>query len=353
MIWPLPFNRSISLILVFALSLIEWIGKAKMGMSQGCDMATVLITGGAGFIGRHVARHFLSKKWEVRLFDLQEIDPKDPLCLAGCDCFTGDVRSMNALRPIMQGCDVVVHLAAVVSVPQSILEPEKTMDVNVDGTRIVLQCAHEMNVNNTIVASSAAVYGDSAKLPLIESHPTQSLSPYGESKIANEQDVIRFRNEGLNAIALRFFNVYGPGQNTRSSYASLIPIFVKTMISGKQPTIYGDGAQSRDFIHVYDLSRAIFMLSTKCDGYVHAVANIATQTQTSVLEVYEIINQELSKHNQSHLAGPLYADERKGDIRHSFGSNSRLQNMTGWQPSIKFENGIASLIEGYKEMDSK
>ncbi len=166
-----------------------------MGTSQGWDMATVLITGGAGFIGRHVARHFLSKKWEVRLLDQEEIDSTDPLGLAGCDCFVGDVRSMDALRPAMHGCDAVVHLAAVVSVPQSFLEPEKTMDVNVNGTRTVLQCAQEMGVNNTIVASSAAVYGDSTDLPLEESASTQSLSPNGESKVANEHDVVHFRKK--------------------------------------------------------------------------------------------------------------------------------------------------------------
>jgi len=324
-----------------------------MGTSQGWDMATVLITGGAGFIGRHVARHFLSKKWEVRLLDQQEIDSTDPLGLAGCDCFVGDVRSMDALRPAMHGCDAVVHLAAVVSVPQSFLEPEKTMDVNVNGTRTVLQCAQEMGVNNTIVASSAAVYGDSTDLPLEESAPTQSLSPYGESKVANEHDVVHFRKKGLNAIALRFFNVYGAGQNAGSSYASLIPLFVDAMVTGKQPTIYGDGFQTRDFVHVSDLANAVFTLSSKSDGYQYPVANVATQTQTSVKQVVEIINAQLVEYNKGKTVEPLYADAREGDIRHSFGSNSRLQNMITWQPSITFEDGIAALIEGYEEKDSK
>ena len=292
-------------------------------------------------------------KWKVHILDLQEIGSTDPLLQAGCDCFVGDVRSLDALQAAMHGCDAVVHLAAIVSVPQSILEPEKTMDVNVNGTRTVLQCAHEMGVNNTIVASSAAVYGDSTDLPLEESTPTQSLSPYGESKVASEHDVVHFRSKGLNAIALRFFNVYGPGQNARSSYASLIPLFVDAMVSGKQPTIYGDGLQTRDFVHVSDLANAVFTLSLKHNRYEHPVANIATQTQTSVKQVVEIINAQLVEHKKGKIIEPLYADTRGGDIRHSFGSNSRLQNMIGWQPSIPFEDGIASLIEAYEEKDSK
>ena len=223
-------------------------------------MARVLITGGAGFIGRHCARRFVDQGWDVTLFDYAPIEDDDPLVESGCAVHIGDVRDQQAVGLAMQGCDAVVHLAAVVSVPESIENPDKTMDINVGGTQNVLAAAQRLGLAHAIFASSAAVYGEQGVLPITEATALESLSPYGESKIINERDVTTARNQGLNAIALRFFNVYGPGQSVSSGYASLIPMFINRLTHGERPTIFGDGMQTRDFIHVDDLTNAIVKL---------------------------------------------------------------------------------------------
>lgn len=314
-------------------------------------MANVLITGGAGFIGRHVVHQFLNHRWRVVVLDVDEFDEHGLENTKNFSAFQGNINSEKDLREAMKGCDAVVHLAAVVSVPQSIQEPEKTMNVNVNGTRNVLQCAFEGGVSNVVVASSAAVYGSFPDMPLVESSPIECLSPYAQSKATNEEDVVVFRKKGMNAIALRFFNVYGPGQHLSSGYASLIPTFVDAMLKGNSPTIYGDGTQTRDFIHVTDLAEAVFALADCDEKYDFPIANVASESQISVNEVVETINQCLkSTHKQKEIV-PLYSEPREGDILHSFGSKSRLEEMINWKPKTEFKQGITSLIESLQRRE--
>jgi len=308
-------------------------------------MANVLITGGAGFIGRHVVHQFLNHGWRVVVLDVDEFDEHGLENTENFSAFQGDINSEKDLREAMKGCDAVVHLAAVVSVPQSIQEPEKTMNVNVNGTRNVLQCAFEGGVSNVVVASSAAVYGSYPDMPLVESSPIECLSPYAQSKATNEEDVVVFRKKGLNAIALRFFNVYGPGQRVDSSYASLIPIFVHAMRNGKRPTVHGSGEQTRDFVHVHDLARAVHKMTTRKEPYEHPVVNVASETQTSVLEVVQCINQGLKKRPNMKAIVPHHGETRQGDVMHSCGSAERIHTMIGWKAEISFEKGIGSLLE--------
>lgn len=312
-------------------------------------MAKVLITGGAGFIGRHVVRQFLEHGWHVVVLDVDEFNESELADAKGLESIQGDINSEDDLREAMQSCDAVVHLAAVVSVPQSIQEPEKTMAVNVIGTRNVLQCALEGGVNSVVVASSAAVYGSCPDMPLVESVPVKCLSPYAKSKAANEEDVVAFRKKGLNVIALRFFNVYGPGQRSDSSYASLIPIFVHAMKSGKRPTIHGSGEQTRDFVHVHDLARAIHTMISRKKPYEHPVANVASETQISVLEVVQCINHGLKKRTNMKAIVPRHGDTRQGDVMHSCGSAERIHKMINWKAEISFEKGIGSLLESKEE----
>jgi nucleoside-diphosphate-sugar epimerase len=312
-------------------------------------MAKVLITGGAGFIGRHVVRQFLGHGWEVVALDVDGFDDFELKNAVNFTSNRGDINSKKTLREAMHGCDAIVHLAAVVSVPQSIEEPEKTITVNVDGTRNVLQCALDGGVSNVVVASSAAVYGTCPDMPLIESAPVECLSPYAQSKATNEEDVVAFRTKGLNAIALRFFNVYGPGQRSDSSYASLIPSFLHAMKNGERPTIHGDGEQTRDFVHVHDLARAIYKTVARKEPYEHAVANIASGTQISVLEVIRCINQFLKERTNMETIVPHHGDTRKGDVRHSCGSAERITKMIDWKAKISFEKGIGLLLENKEE----
>jgi nucleoside-diphosphate-sugar epimerase len=307
-------------------------------------MATVLITGGAGFIGRHCANKFLKKGWDVRLLDIVSIAKNDPILNPGYHALVGDIGSLKAVKSAMHGCDAVIHLAAIVSVPKSIQEPEKTMQVNVDGTKNVLECAKVCGVSKILVASSAAVYGDGEHLPIEETAPSIALSPYGESKIINERDVNSARSGGLNALALRFFNVYGPGQNQTSGYASVIPNFVEKMTKCERPTIFGDGLQTRDFIHVSDLVDAMYKLCIEKLPFKHSVVNVSTQTQTTVLDVVETINQHLEAHRPLQQIKPIHTPPRPGDIMHSYGSNSRLKSMIRWTPRTELSEGISSLI---------
>lgn len=316
-------------------------------------MARVLITGGAGFIGRHCARRFLEQGWDVSLFDCAPIENNDPLVESGCVVHTGDVRDMQAVGLAMEECDAVVHLAARVSVPESIQNPDETMDINVGGTRNVLAAAQQLGLSHAVFASSAAVYGEQGVLPIIEATALESLSPYGESKIINERDITTARNQGLNAIALRFFNVYGPGQSVSSGYASLIPLFIDRLIQRERPSIFGDGSQTRDFIHVEDLTHAIVKLASLSKPFSFPVANVATQTQTSVLDVFEAINQHLIANHEFPNIDPIYSIARPGDIMHSFGSNSRLQSLIKWQPQIGLKEGLSALIEHQKRGDSE
>ncbi len=315
-------------------------------------MARVLITGGAGFIGRHCARRFVDQGWDVTLFDYAPIEDDDPLVESGCAVHIGDVRDQQAVGLAMQGCDAVVHLAALVSVQESIENPDKTMDINVRGTQNVLGAAQRLGLAHAIFASSAAVYGEQEVLPIIEATALESLSPYGESKIINERDVTNARNQGLNAIALRFFNVYGPGQSSSSGYASLIPLFIGKLIQCERPTIFGDGMQTRDFIHVKDLTHAIVKLASLSKPFSFPVANVATQTQTSVLDVYQVINHHLVTNYELPSIEPMYSVARPGDIMHSFGSISRLQSIIEWQPQVGLEEGLSGLIEHQKRSDS-
>lgn len=308
-------------------------------------MATVLITGGAGFIGRHCANRFLKEGWDVRLLDIVSIPKNDPILNPGYIEHVGDVSSLHAVKSAMLGCDAVIHLAAIVSVPKSIQEPEKTIRVNVNGTKNVLECAKVCGVSRILVASSAAVYGDVEHQPIEETAPLISLSPYGESKRVNEQDVEIARLDGLNSLALRFFNVYGPGQNQTSGYASVIPNFVEKMMKGERPTIFGDGLQTRDFIHVSDLVEAMYKLCIEELPFKYAVANVSTQMQTTVLEVVKTINQHLKTHTPLRHIKPLHTPPRAGDIVHSFGSNSRLKSMIRWTPRTELSEGISSLID--------
>lgn len=326
--------------------------KHKAWMHRPQVMARVLITGGAGFIGRHCARRFVDQGWDVTLFDYAPIEDDDPLVESGCAVHIGDVRDQQAVGLAMQGCDAVVHLAAVVSVPESIENPDKTMDINVGGTQNVLAAAQRLGLAHAIFASSAAVYGEQVILPITEATALESLSPYGESKIINERDVTTARNQGLNAIALRFFNVYGPGQSISSGYASLIPLFIDQLIQHERPTIFGDGMQTRDFIHVEDIARAIVKLTSLSKPYVVPVANIATQTQTSVLDVFEVINHHLVTNHEFPSIEPIYSVARQGDIMHSYGSISTLKSVINWQPQVALEEGLSALIEHQKRSDS-
>ena len=303
-------------------------------------MDRVLVTGGSGFIGSNVIEE-LRKSYKVINFDLKTSKNIE------VEQIIGDIRDKELVEQVVEKCDVIVHLAAQVSVPLSIDYPQKTLEINVQGTQNIIDAAHKFGIKRLIIASSAAVYGEASDLPLKEESAGQCLSPYAQSKWENETQIMLARENGLEAVALRFFNVYGPGQSTDGAYAAVIPKFVEMLTNGKQPVIYGDGLQSRDFVHVKDLVRAIENLLV-CDWNLvdgHAY-NLASQSQTTILDIIGLINTSIENINPDfNTLGPNFEQSRKGDIKHSFADITKITNILKWTPSVKLSQGLEELVK--------
>ena len=313
-------------------------------------MSQLLITGGAGFIGSNFAKTSINRGWKVRILDklstgLQSI--ADELELNGAEIIIGDIRDELLLDKAIEGCDAVVHLAAQVSVPLSVSNPEETMSINVGGTSKVIAACLKHGVKRLVIASSAAVYGEAENLPLKEEDAGHILSPYAQSKWENETQIIDARKKGLQSTALRFFNVYGVGQRPDGAYAAVIPKFADMMAQGIVPQINGDGLQTRDFVHVHDVCEAIYSLiegDWKADKF--HVYNVATQSKITLLELVEAINTSLSSFLPDYIhISPTHGPERVGDIRHSMASIERIQNTLDWRPKVGFEEGIKGLVQ--------
>ena len=302
-------------------------------------MDRVLVTGGSGFIGSNVIEE-LMKSFKVVNLDLK------PSKNSEIEQMIGDIRDKELVEKAVENCDIVIHLAAQVSVPLSIDYPQKTFDINVQGTQNIIDAAHKFGIKRLIIASSAAVYGEVSDLPLKEESAGQCLSPYAQSKWENETQIMLAREKGLEAVALRFFNVYGPGQSKDGTYAAVIPKFVEMLTTGKQPIVHGDGLQSRDFIHVKDLVRAIESL-LECNWKLvdDHTYNLASQSQTTILELIELINSSIVKITPNfNIAEPNFEQSRKGDIIHSYADISKISNTLNWDPSIEISQGIEELV---------
>ena len=312
-------------------------------------METVLVTGGGGFIGSSFAEVALQRGYNVKILDnlstgRQEVVNR--LEGLGGEILIGDIRDLELLKSVVKGVDIVVHLAAQVSVPVSVENPRETEEINALGTQNIIDNCLKHGVKRLIIASSAAVYGENENFPLTEKDGGDLLSPYAESKWENEHQISKARDEGLEAVALRFFNVYGIGQRPDSAYAAVIPKFVELMVQGKAPQVYGDGLQTRDFVHVSDVCNAILrFLDPVWQGGTHHVFNVATQTRRSLIDLIDEINSSLGELEDSHIAiKPIFGPDRAGDIRHSMADITRLKNAANWNPTVKFSDGIRELV---------
>ena len=308
-------------------------------------MPTLLITGGAGFIGEHTAKMAMAKGWSVRVFDnltTNLASNSSRLEKLGAQVLIGDIRDTGALDAAVKKCDAVIHLAAQVSVPRSMEHPEETFDINVRGTENLLQACHAHGVSRFVMASSAAVYGTCDSFPLDEAHAGAVHSPYAESKWKNEHQVQEAKQAGMEAVALRLFNVYGTGQQSEGTYAAVIPKFVEMAVAGKTPTVFGDGLQTRDFVHVDDVAEAFLTLATEpWRQDLEHVYNVCTQTEVSLLDLLEMIRGVLENVAPDVVQpSPNHAKERPGDIARSVGSNARLVRDTHWAPKVEFSEGL-------------
>lgn len=284
-------------------------------------MKKVLVTGGAGFIGSHCVDRLLSEGYEVVVLDLKTIDEAVNLShvMDKIDYRVGDIRRLGDVTDAIKGCKKVIHLAAEVSVQKSFHDIKGTHKTNVIGTNNVFNAAHRGGVQRTVYASSAAVYGDTAVIPTPETAIGTPLSPYGAHKAKNEEDAAAWvREHDLSMVGLRFFNVYGSRQDPSSPYSGVISIFSKLMQEGKAPTIYGDGSQTRDFIHVSDVVNAC-VSALNVRRTFQPIYNVATGRPVSLIELVQELNEVLET---DHM--PVFAEARRGDITDSCAVNGHL-----------------------------
>ena len=313
-------------------------------------MAKVLVTGGAGFIGSSVAKKCLQNGHEVVILDnlsSASNEVLEHLESLGIRAVIGDIRDPYSVQRAMHDCDAVVHLAAQISVPASIANPQENNSINVEGTQLILDYCKQFAVKRVIVASSAAVYGQDDRLPYAEDSAGDLLSPYAQSKWDNEQQIIASRLNGQNTVALRLFNVYGPGQRVDGGYAAVIPKFIDMMTHGKAPTINGDGLHTRDFVHVDDVAKLILtIIENQWNALENHVYNVATGNKTSLLDLVRSIKKGLENNSiNTHNLSPIFGEDRAGDIRHSVADVQRVARDYGWEAEITFEKGIISLVE--------
>lgn len=295
----------------------------------------VLITGGAGFIGSHIAEYFNGKA-EIRIFDNLRTGYKHNLDGLDVEFIEGDICDRAAVKAAMQGVDYVFHLAAMVSVPESMFKPGECVDINVHGLLNVLEEAAAAGVKKLCFSTSAAIYGDNPVVPKLETMIPEPKSPYAITKLDGEYYCNMFTREGkLQTACLRYFNVFGPRQDPKSAYAAAIPIFTAKAVANEDITIYGDGEQTRDFIYVKDIVEAnIFMAMNDFTG----VYNIAYGKKITINDlVKEIVKVTNSKSKVVHL------DERPGDVKHSMAGVEKLAS-TGFKPKHTFAEGMEKTI---------
>ena len=316
-------------------------------------MGRILITGGAGFIGSAFAQLAITKGYQVTVLDnlSRSSDSEfEALRAIGVDCILGDIRNEETVSHAMKDCSYVVHFAAQVSVPESIQNPDETIDINVNGTQILVNESKKGSIRKFVLASSAAVYGNNNSLPHKEAEIGEALSPYAKSKLKNEEQIKDLNSIDCQTFALRFFNVYGLNKSIRSRSSAVIPSFVDQMRRGENPVVYGDGKQSRDFVHIDDVCNAIFScLEYDLRAKMHFVMNVATGNSTSLVDLIGELKEIMSSQDDGIMRSPEFVDARGGDILHSKGCIERITKTLGWRPSIQLREGLTRMIQQVRD----
>ncbi|HWQ12716.1 MAG TPA: SDR family oxidoreductase [Roseiflexaceae bacterium] len=309
-------------------------------------MDRYLVTGGAGFIGSHIVEALVREGKRVRVFDNFFSGRRENLVhvLDDIELMEGDLRDLEAVRRACAGAAVVFHQGAIPSVQRSIEDPLTSNAANVDGTLNVLIAARDAGARRVVLASSSSVYGDSPTLPKVESMPPDPRSPYAVSKLAAECYALAWTaSYGLPAIALRYFNVFGPRQDPRSDYAAVIPRFVTRMLRGEPPVIYGDGLQSRDFTYVADVVAAN-LLAAEAPPAVSGAFNVACGGRHTLLDLVAALNSLLG----TQLA-PVHAPPRPGEVRHSQADITRARQALGFAPRYTLLEGLERTVAHFRE----
>jgi UDP-glucose 4-epimerase len=310
-------------------------------------MSLCLVTGGAGFIGSSLARALIARGDRVRVIDNFSSGKRENLADIAdrIELVEGDILDEQALGRAVEGVELVFHHAAIPSVPKSMAEPVENHAANATGTLRVLEQSRRAGIRRLVYAASSAAYGDDPVLPKVETMPPAPISPYGGSKLAGEQYAqIYARAYGVETVCLRYFNVFGPRQDPASEYAAVIPKFITAALAGKQPRIFGDGSQSRDFCYIDNIIEANFKAAVADARAVSGgVFNIACGQAIDLNRVVALIGDSLG-----HKVAAIYEDERKGDIKHSWADIGAAESRLGYTAGVSFAEGLGRTIDWYK-----
>jgi len=309
-------------------------------------MEKFLVTGGAGFIGSHLVAELLKNGEAVRVLDNFSTGKRENLTPFHdqIELIEGDIRSYHIVREAVDGVDYILHQGALPSVPRSVNDPITSNDVNVGGTLNILDAARDAGVKRVVYASSSSVYGANAEVPKREDMVPQPISPYAVSKLAGEQYCHVFsRTYGLETVALRYFNVFGPGQDPQSAYAAFIPKFIVGLMEGQPLTIHGDGTQSRDFSYISNVVHAN-LLAARAEGVGGEVFNMACGSSLSLNEVVAEIRRLLGREGDIR-----YGAARSGDVPHSLAAIDKARGGLGYEPKVLALEGLRRVVEWYRK----
>jgi UDP-N-acetylglucosamine/UDP-N-acetyl-alpha-D-glucosaminouronate 4-epimerase len=300
------------------------------------------VTGGAGFIGSHIAEVLVAKGESVVVFDNLATGKETTLAaLKGHAQFIrGDIRDLDSIKAAMKGVEIVFHQAALASVPRSIADPITSLETNVNGTQNVLLAARDAGVRRVVYASSSSVYGNTATLPKREDMPPHPMSPYAVQKLTGELLCGVFTQiYGLETVALRYFNVFGPRQDPNSQYAAVIPRFLSALTEKRRPIVFGDGEQTRDFTYIANVVSANLLAATSPHASGHAM-NIGCGEQISLNAVLGLAGELLNVNPD-----PVYREPRTGDVRDSLADISLAQRLLAYKPTVTFREGLVRTLD--------
>lgn len=313
-------------------------------------MSLNLITGIGGFIGSSIARALLSRGEHVRGVDNFSTGKRDNIAeiIDRIDFREADILDLDAMHKACAGVDFVFHQAAIPSVPKSVLDPLGSNGANVDGTVNVLVAARDAKVKRVVYAASSSAYGDTPTLPKHEGMRPDPISPYAVAKLASEHYMISFyRCYGLETVCLRYFNIFGPHQDPSSPYSGVLAKFITQMLRGEQPTIFGDGEQSRDFTYIDNAVEAnLLACKASADKAAGLVFNTATGRRVTLNETFKLL-----QGMTAYKGEPKYGPERGGDIKHSLADISAAESALGYKPKVDFEEGLRRTVEWYRQAD--
>lgn len=313
-------------------------------------MATYLITGVAGFIGSALARAVLAQGDQVRGIDNLSTGKRENLAeiASRIDLRVADLLDLDALNQVCRGVDYVLHEAAIPSVPKSVMDPLGNNRANVDATVNVLVAARDAKVKRVVYAASSSAYGDAPILPKHEDMLPSPISPYAVAKLASEHYMVSFyRCYELETVCLRYFNIFGPRQDPTSPYSGVLAKFITQMLKGEQPTIFGDGEQSRDFTYVDNAVDAnLLACKAPASEVAGRVFNVATGRRVDLNETFRVLKKLIGYSGEV-----TYEPERAGDVKHSLADMSRAEKHLGYRPTVDFEEGLRRTIEWYRSQE--